>query len=174
MALVLALAGRSLVAQSATTWMIGGGLSLPTGEFNSYANNGWTVHAGIARRLGTHGVSFRIEGLLARNNDTTGLGVHESTRLISGLASVVYHFDGARPHIYALIGAGALQRRFTSDDPEEIPINDTRAVVQVGEGVVIPIGRLRTFVEGRFVTTVGPGAFQFFTVTIGLRLHDKP
>jgi len=173
LALVLALAGQPLRAQSATTWIVGGGFSLPTGEFNSYANKGWGLAAGMEHRLGHSGAAIRLDGGLAKNNDTTGLGVHESTRLITATGSVVYHFDGARPHLYVLAGAGLLNRHFTSDDPEELPITDNRGVVQVAEGVIIPIGRLRTSIEGRFVTTVGPGAFQFFTVTAGLRFRDR-
>jgi len=169
LALVLALGGRPLAAQSATSWIAGGGLSLPAGEFNSYANTGWSLTGAVERQLGAHPTGLRLGVGYAVNNDVTAIGFHETTQLSSVFGSVVYHFVGAHPHIYAMIGAGVFHRSFSSDDPDDIPIADNRFAVQIGEGVQFRIRSVRVFVEGKFITTLGPGPFQYFPLIAGIR-----
>ena len=169
-ALALVLRVGALAGQSATTWFAGGGLSLPAGDFSVYANTGWGVVGGLEHRLGTHLTALRVDLSYATNGDTTALGFHETTHLLSALASLVYHFDGAHPHLYALVGAGYFSRRFSSDDPEDIPIDDGHFAIQLGEGLIFRVRSATIFAEGRFVTSLGPGPFRYFPVVVGVRL----
>lgn len=169
-ALTVALGAKAVAAQRGTSWLLGAGLSLPAGDFNSYANNGWGVIAGAERPLGSRSVALRLDLSLAQNRDLTASGIHESTRLTSALTSFVYHFQGARPHLYALAGAGFFHRRFSSDDPDELPINTSHVAIQFGEGLIIPVQSVKLFIEGRFVTSLGVEPFRFFPVVVGVRL----
>ena len=169
-ALILASSTNGLAGQSATTWIAGGGLSLPVGDFNIYANDGPGLLAGIERSIGRHPTALRLDLSYGVNSDNTAIGFHETTRLYSVLGSVVYHFTGSRPHLYALAGVGYFHRRFTSNDPDETPINDSHVAIQVGEGAIVQVGSFKLFVEGRFVSSVGTGPFRFAPLIIGLRL----
>ena len=168
-ALVFSLATHPLAGQSNTTWLAGAGLSVPGGVFSAYANKGWDVTVGWEHGFGKHPIAVRVDLSYARNADTTGLGFHETTRLVTAMANVVYHFRGAQPHLYALLGVGEFSRRFSSDDPNDPPINDSRIGLQVGEGLIFRFRSAAIFVEGRFVTGVGPQPLRFFPVVVGIR-----
>lgn len=168
-ALVFMLAAHPLAAQSNTAWLVGAGFSLPTGVFNSYANTGWDVTAGLEHALGNHPVALRLDLSYARNTDTTGIGFHEITRSINVMANVVYHFQGARPHLYALFGIGDFIRRFSSDDPDDPGLNDSHLAFQVGEGLIFRVRSATVFVEARFVTAAGSLPLQFFPLVVGVR-----
>jgi hypothetical protein len=172
-ALVILFAAHPLVAQSQSTWLLGGGLSVPVGEFSSYANNGWDVTAGWERAFGKHPVALRVDLSYARNTDTTGLGFHETTQLTNAMVNVVYHFQGARPHLYMLLGVGEFHHWFSSDDPQDIPINDSRVAIQFGEGVTFRIGSTVIFAEGRFVTALEEQPLRFFPVVVGVRFGGQ-
>jgi hypothetical protein len=161
--------GKALPGQSTTTAFAGVGLSIPAGDFGMYANNGASLVAGIERSLGTHPTALRLDLTYAVNLDSTTIGFHETTHITNALLSLVYHFQGSRPHLYAMVGVGAFHRTFSSDDPDDIPLDDVRFAVQLGEGVVARIGRAHLFLEGRFVSTVGSGAFRYFPVNVGVR-----
>lgn len=168
--LIVALAAQALAGQSATTWITGGGLSFPSGAFNTYANVGWDLTGAVERSLGSHPTALRLGVGYAVNKDVTAIGFHETTRLNSVFGSVVYHFVGARPHIYAMIGFGLFNRNFSSDDPDDAGGAESHFAMQLGEGVQFPIGSVRIFVEGRFITTLGPGPFQYIPLVAGVRL----
>ena len=168
-ALVVMFTAPPLAAQSNTTWLVGAGLSLPAGVFNAYANTGSDITAGWEHRFGKHPFAVRLDLSYATNTDTTGIGFHETTHLINAMANVVYHFQGARPRHYALLGVGHFSRRFSSDDPNDAPINDSRLGLQVGEGLIFRFRSAAIFVEGRFVTGVGPQPLRFFPVVVGIR-----
>ena len=160
-------------AQSATTWIAGGGLSLPSGEFNTYANTGWDLTGAVERSLGRHPTAIRVGLGYAVNSDETRLGFHESTKLSSVFASVVYHVVGARPHIFGLLGIGWFQRQFSSSDPDDPGLTDGHVALQIGEGVTFKVGSARLFVEGRFITTLGPAPFRYFPLIAGIRLGGR-
>jgi hypothetical protein len=161
----------SLAAQSQHSVFVATGLSFPAGVFGAYANTGWTIDAGYELQFGKHPTSIRIDAGLSRNGDTNSVGFKENTRLVRAMASVVYRFKGARPRIYVLAGAGLLAHRFSSEDPDELTMDDSNFAMQLGEGVTFGIGSARFFVEGRFVTTTaGQQSLRYFPVTFGVRL----
>jgi opacity protein-like surface antigen len=168
-AAVLLAAGQArLTAQSRNTLLLGAGLSAPTGIFNTYAGNGTDITVGAEHAFGRR-TSLRIDFSYATNGDTSGVGFHETTHMISGMVNFVYHFVDAHPHIYVLAGAGILARRFSSMDPNDTPINDSRLGFQVGEGVTFRVKSVALFLEGRFVSATGQQPLQFFPVVVGVR-----
>jgi hypothetical protein len=168
--LAMGLGAQALSGQSATTFSVGGGLALPAGEFNTYADNGWSINGAVEHRLGSHPTALRLGVSYTVNADNTAIGFHETTRLTGAFASFVYHFVGARPHIYGLIGLGAFHRDFSTTDTEDPGLRDTRFAMQLGEGVQFSIRSVRLFVEGRFITTLGQSPFQYFPIIAGVRL----
>ncbi len=165
----LLVACNHLTAQATTRLFGGVGLSIPAGDFSAYANNGWSVTGAVERSFGRHPSALRLDVTYAVNLDSTAIGFHETTKLTSAMVSWVYHFEGSRPHIYALVGMGVLHREFSSDDPDDLPIDNTDFALQLGEGVYVRIKSAKLYLEGRFVSTVGSGAFRYFPVTVGVR-----
>lgn len=170
---LLAASASAVGAQSPNSIIIGGGRSLPAGVLNSYADNGWNITAGVEHRFGGHPTSLRLDLSYSADADTSGVGFHEMTRLITGMVNVVYHLPGAHPRIYLLLGAGVMQRRFTSADPFDTGIKDSFGAFQIGEGVDFRVGRLALFLEGRYVSAVGPEALKYFPVILGVRIGDR-
>ena len=168
-ALAIFASPSALHAQSHNKVLLGAGASIPAGIFDAYANIGWSVMGAYERQLGSHPTSLRVDVGYSRNTDTTGVGFHETTRLITAMASVVHPFPGAKPHLYILVGAGYFGRRFSSDDPADPPIDDSRWGLQVGEGFEFRIKSVKLFAEGRFVSGVGPQPLRFFPVIVGMR-----
>jgi hypothetical protein len=159
-------------AQSDNSLMVGAGLSEPTGIFNSYAGQGWAAVVAGEYRLGQHPVGLRVDLSYTRNSDTSGVGFHETTAIVTPMVGVVYHLQRARPQFYLLAGGGVLSRRFTSNDQEDPMIHDTKAAVQIGEGAIFRIGGWSIVLEARFITETGPQPMQFFPITLGVRFGD--
>jgi hypothetical protein len=172
--LMLICAWQPLAGQSTTTWILAAGVSVPDGVYGAYADRGLDLTAGLERSLGSHPFSVRLDFSYAVNSDTTGIGFHETTRLISGMANLVYHFRDARPRIYALVGLGYFGRRFSTDDPDDSSINDALMGFQLGEGIILRVRSATLFGEGRFVSQFGTQPLSFFAVTLGVRLGQKP
>ena len=171
--LLLTCAAAPAAAQSRSTWFAGVGVSLPAAEFASYANTGWDAAVGWERRLGHNPVALRLDGSYGVNSDSTYLGFHERTTLLTGIVSLVYHFDGAKPHLYALAGAGYFRHHFSSDDPAEVPETISQLALQFGEGLTFTVGSMALFVEGRLVTSFGSNRLQFFPLMAGVRLGSS-
>jgi hypothetical protein len=168
--LMLICAWQPLAGQSTTTWVLGAGVSVPSGVLADYADKGWNGTVGVERSLGRHPFSVRLDFTYAVNSDTTGIGFDETTRFIVAMANIVYHFQGAKPHLYALVGLGYVGRRFSTDDPDDSSINDAYMGFQLGEGIVFPIRSARVFTEGRFISQFGQSPLSFFSIMAGVRL----
>lgn len=172
LALLFCGAGQA-AAQSHSIWLAGAGLSLPAAAFATYANAGWDAVIGWEHRFGQHPVAWRVDGSYGANSDNTNIGFHERTTLLTGTVNLVYHFDGAKPHLYALVGAGYFRQHFSSDDPAATPVTVSQLALQVGEGLVFRAGSVALFIEGRLVTSFGPNRLRFFPVVAGVRLGSS-
>ena len=167
--LLLGAAGAA-PAQSGSVWLAGAGISLPASEFGSYANPGWNAIAGWEHRIGHSPVALRLDASYGANSDSTDIGFHETTTLLTTMVDVVYHFDGARPRLYALAGGGYFRHHFSSDDPAETAESVSQLAFQFGEGLCFRLGRSsQLYLEARLVTSFGPDRLQFFPLMAGVR-----
>ena len=163
-------AWRPLAGQSTTTWVLGAGVSVPSGVLADYADKGWSGTVGVERSLGRHPFSVRLDFTYAVNSDTTGIGFNETTKFLVAMANLVYHFEGSKPHLYALVGLGYVGRRFSTDDPDDSSIDDALMGFQLGEGIAFRIRSATVFTEGRFVSQFGQAPLSIFSIMAGVRL----
>jgi hypothetical protein len=167
----LALSAGSAQAQSGLTFGLGGGVTLPTGDFADFSKPlGWQGTAIVgyqpAGNLGAR-VDF-LYGQTKFDEDETG-GIGGKTTLAGGLASLVYNFSSAgavKP--YLIGGAGVYNVKI---DPDAGSSDDeTKFAAGGGLGIKFKAGSdANFFVEGRFVNvfTSGDDA-NFIPVTVGV------
>jgi hypothetical protein len=150
---------------------LGGGVSLPVGEFGSTTNTGWHGLAGISYAPGPFGV--RVDGALNRFDIEGEPDLDVQTQVLHGTANAVYSFtrpgeSSLRP--YLIGGVGYYRTKEIGDDAD---VGDTADFgVNGGAGVGFRGGALGGFVEGRFhnIFMVGTDTNSAFVVfTIGVR-----
>lgn len=150
---VLALIGGAQVAH-ARMWHvgIGGGMSVPAGDFKDALKNGvhgqgffdYTLPGGFAGRAALNYQRFDIKSLSgSASQPTTG-----TSSVLSGLANLSYglNLKMARPYITAGLGAFQLQSSPSGGSSH----SDVHFGVNGGAGVQVKLGSIQGFVEGRY------------------------
>jgi opacity protein-like surface antigen len=130
-------------AQQGFLFGVGGGATVPLGDFNIDAKLGWHGLAIVGYNSATSPLGFRLDGLYGENKLD---GSNGKTKLAGGLANGVYEFGGgggARP--YLIGGAGVFNVKVPAG-------SQTKFALGGGLGLAFPIGSdSRFFVEGRYV-----------------------
>jgi hypothetical protein len=153
---------------------LGGGVSIPVGEFGSTTNTGWHGLAGISYARGPVGV--RVDGALNRFDFDTegGPDLDIQTQVLHGTANAVYSFNRSgesRLRPYLIGGVGYYQTKQTGDDADAGDTADPG--VNGGAGIGLRAGAVGGFVEGRFHNIFMTGtdtnsAFVAFTIGVTL------
>jgi opacity protein-like surface antigen len=168
---LLALGAGSAQAQSGLTFGLGGGVTLPTGDFADFSKSlGWQGTAIVgyqpAGNLGAR-VDFLYGQTKFDEDETAGLG--GKTTLAGGLASLVYRFPVAGSVKPYLVGGAGVYNVKT--DPDALPSDDeTKFAAGGGLGIKFKAGSdAQFFVEGRFINvfTSGDDA-NFIPLTVGI------
>jgi hypothetical protein len=174
LAMGLLLAISPVQAQDAGTRVefgVGGGVSIPTGDFDDVAKTGWHGSALVSIVPATIPVGFQIDGTFSRFSDDTPLDIKE--QLIYGTGNVVYNFQTAedsRFRPYLIGGGGVYNLDAKGDDVPSGIESTTKFGVNAGAGFNFSAGSAGLFIEGRFhsVFTEGPNT-QFIPITLGVR-----
>ncbi len=165
----------SVQAQSGLSFGIGGGGTLPTGDFADFSKPvGWQGTAIVGYQPAGN-VGARVDFLYGQTNfDQDEAGVDGKTTLAGGLASLVYRFPTAgsvKPYI--LGGAGVYN---VKTDPDGAPSDDeTKFAAGGGLGIKFRAGSDASFfVEGRFVNVFTSGSdANFIPVTVGVTFATR-
>ena len=170
--LVLVASATPLAAQKADIkargyFGLGGGLSIPVGDYADVTKTGWVgdVFGGFTTKGGL--VGGRLDAMWAQNSNKSGDG---HTRLLGANADVVIT-PGRRPmkvHPYFLAGLGVYNGKSTQTGASG---SSTKFAINGGAGVQVHTGhRMDVFLEGRFVTIRTSGtATNFVPIFLGLR-----
>jgi Outer membrane protein beta-barrel domain len=167
--------GAPTAAAQSVRFGVGGGATIPLSDYKNMDNTGWhaLVKADIAIPLSPVGV--RVDGLYAQTDHqapATG-----NTKLIGGLASVVYTIPTAAPIVkpYLLVGGGVYHVKQTfPSQPGTSEFSATKAAFAGGAGVSIGVGPVHAFAEARYTSVQTSGsALQFVPVTAGLSFGSK-
>ena len=164
-------------AQGATRFdfAVGGGVSVPTGDFDNAAKLGWHGTAAVRVFPQAMPVAFQVDGNFARLSDESALDI--SQQLIYGTGDVLYQFQTSeqtrfRPYLIGGVGVYNL-------DPKgnDVPANassQTKFGVNAGAGFDFKAGAASLFAEGRF-HNVFTDAFdtQFIPLTVGVRFGGR-
>lgn len=176
------LAGAGLnaaVAQAqdspAFDFAVGGGVSVPTGDFDDAAKLGWHGMAAVRILPRTLPVGFQVDGNFARLSDESAFDVQ--SQLIYGTGNVLYRFQTAeatRFQPYLIGGGGVYNLDAKGDDVPSGVESETKFGINAGAGFDFKAGAAALFVEGRFhnVFTDGSDA-QFIPITVGVRFGGR-
>jgi len=161
--LALVLGAGSLSAQKARI-MVGGGLLMPMGNYKDLDKMGFMGQAGIGFPVGPVGI--RIEGDYGQTShkDTTS----GNTKIIGGMASVVYHFKSPstiKP--YVLGGLGMYNVKF---DISGVSASSTKLAFGGGAGLELKMTGASLYLEARYVNiTTSGSSLSFIPITVGVR-----
>lgn len=174
LALASALFTTSAQAQTSVQFGIGGGLTLPLGDFGDAAKTGFqgALHAEFAPA--NMPVGFRIEGMYQRLGFSdlfeTAFG-SGNWQIISGTANVVYTFQTSEEstfHPYLIGGAGVYNMKSNFDDFDDD--SETKFGINGGAGFNVAMGGASVFIEGRFHNVFTEDeSTNFVPINIGVR-----
>jgi hypothetical protein len=137
---------------------VGGGVTLPSGDYNTYAKAGWMVNAGFTP---WHSADERAkvwaEGFYGSNSHDDFAG--DKTNLYGGLGSLTYNLTEGGSAVPYLIGSvGYMVHQYKSDDfPDE---EGSDGGFAFGGGAGVGIGKL--YLEGRYFSASISGATTAF------------
>jgi opacity protein-like surface antigen len=176
LAISTALASAPVHAQGAE-FSLGGGATIPLGNFGDVAKTGWNGLVGVSFTPPTLPLGFQVDGMYQRLGvDGGGLDLDATNQIIQGTANAIYKFKTAetspvRP--YLIGGVGVYNFKTVGDDADLFGDGDssTDFGINLGAGFDFKLSSIGAFVEGRFhdVFTDGENV-RFLPITVGIRL----
>jgi hypothetical protein len=172
-AVLLATVGAApAVAQA--RFSLGGGLTVPLGDFDDAVGTGWHGLAALGFQPADLPVGFQIDGMYQRFGfDEVPDDFDANFQLIQGTANVVYTFTTAEEstfHPYLIGGVGLYNAKATGDDVGDTE-SQTDFGVNAGAGFDFRLGSVGLFVEGRFHNVfTEDNSTNFIPITAGIRL----
>lgn len=140
---------------------LGGGVTIPTGDFGDFADTGWMTTGGFSVDIGDSGASAGLEGFYGQNNhETEG----EKTNPYGAMGFLLYRVGNpSRVGPYVFGGAGILVHDFSSAGES---VSDTNFGYEFGAGLDFPFAdRVGLWLEGRWM---GASDTNFFGILAGL------
>lgn len=169
-ALAASVGAAPAVAQGAE-FSLGGGLTLPLGNFDDAAKLGWHGMGAVSFVPENLPVGFQIDGSFSRLSDESPADIQ--SQLIYGTGNVIYKFKVAedtkfRP--YLIGGGGVYNVDAKGDDVPSGVESVTKFGLNAGAGFDFKAGSAGVFLEGRFhnVFTEGDN-LNFIPFTVGVR-----
>ena len=171
MVLVTSVARAQDASGTAVEFGVGGGLSLPLGDFDDFAKTGWHGTALVSVVPASIPVGFQIDGNFSRFSDDTPLDIKE--QLIYGTGNVVYNFktsEDSRFRPYLIGGVGVYNLDAKGDDVPSTVESTTKFGINGGAGFNFSAGSAGLFLEGRFHNVFTEGSnTNFIPITVGVR-----
>ena len=146
----------------------GGGVSIPSGDFADEVGTGWLgqVVAGITGPTGK--IGGRINGTYTNHTFDTVLSDDPSFRFIGVMGDVVFTpgQPDAKLRPYLLGGLGFQNGKADLAGAE----SETNFAFNLGGGVNIAMGRIKLFIEGRWLSVRSdPASANMIPITAGLK-----
>jgi opacity protein-like surface antigen len=150
---------------------VGGGVSVPTGDFKKAFDNGYNAQAFLQIKPPGLPVSLRVTGTFNRfdlkdvqvgtGGETNGYG-----QIAGGLANATVHLPLGPISPYIMAGLGALNFKTSVESGStDVTDSETKFAINGGAGLAIKLGRMDAYVEGRVANVyTEKGARDFKTV----------
>ncbi len=166
-AAVVALAAALLAAPASLSaqvhFILGAGLSSPTGDLSNVVSTGYHARAGIQIGAPLFPLSVRAEGDV--NRFPAVAGGSGQTTIADGTASLVLSLGGVGISPYVLGGIGRYRASYSGGGG-----TSTNTGYHAGVGLSFGILGFGGFLEGRFVNiSAAGGNARYFPITVGLR-----
>jgi len=150
------------------TFGIAGGASIPIGDFADFASTGWHAGALVEWNTPSSPIGVRFEGVYHKFGEKD----ENYPNMIVGLANLVWNFPMTEPYTvrpYLIGGAGIYNERCDGCDSQ------TKAGLNGGGGITIPLSGFSTFVEARFHivfdSDAGSSNTMFVPISVGIRFR---
>ncbi len=147
--LVSLVAASAAQAQTArASFFLGGGATIPTGDFKDVAKTGWNGVGGVNFMLPGVPFGIRVDGMYSQNSDKAGSSA--KVKIFSGNADAVFAFGapGSMVKPYILAGLGAANVKV--DDGAGFSESETKLAFNGGAGINFMLSSVTIFVEGRY------------------------
>lgn len=147
-ALALALQGVFAAGVSAQSVYVGGGATVPTGDYGNYASVGFMAFGGVLVPVGDAGVSVGAQGFWGTNShDVDG----DKTNLYGGMGIVGFTFSPeatASPFVFG--GLGLMTHSFKSDSTPSAEGSVSDLAAGFGAGMAFPLGSIGGMVAASY------------------------
>ncbi len=143
-------------------WGVGAGLLMPMGTYGDLDKVGFTGGLGGTYQL-PGGIGIRADVSYGTTSEKSGVTAHK-TKILGGMASVVYHLAAAGPRPYVMGGLG-----FSNVKVD--PASDTKFAFGLGLGVALPLGTggNRLFAETRYTSVQTDGnSLNYLPIVVGI------
>lgn len=162
---LLTLAGTAQAqGVSPISFGVAGGISMPTGDYGDVAKSGYHGEVMMGIHLPAMPLSFRIEGMYAKN-DGKDLFEGMSQRILGGTGNVLFDIPAAGPTKFYLIGGGGVYN-LKVDDVDE---STTKFGLNGGAGVRFQLAGISPFVEARYHSVFTDGShLNMIPVSVGI------
>jgi Outer membrane protein beta-barrel domain len=176
-AVLMATLGAAPAMAQGAKFSLGGGLTLPLGDFGEGAGTGFHGLAAVSFQPGSSPVGIQVDAMYQRfgvEEDPILGDVDANFQLIQGTANAVYRFQSSedtkiRPYIIG--GVGLYNLKLTGDDAPDNLDSNTDFGINGGAGFDFVAGSVGLFVEGRFHNVFSDGeSMNFIPITVGVRL----
>jgi hypothetical protein len=136
---------------SAQGVFLGGGATIPTGDYGDYADVGWMAEAGISFPMNEEGVYLFGDGLYGSNSHSDHEG--DKTNLLGILGGVELDLsEEGSAGVFLFAEAGILRHTYKSDEFPDEEGTDTGFAFGAGAGYGFPLGEtLNGWVLGRYL-----------------------
>ena len=153
---------------SPLTFGIAGGVSIPLGDFADFAGTGWHAGGLVEWNTPTSPIGVRAEGVYHKFGEKG----ENYPSMIAGLVNLVWNFPMTQPYTvrpYLIGGAGIYDERCDGCPSQ------TKAGLNGGGGITIPLTGFSTFVEARFHIVFDSNTSQsnstFVPISVGIHFR---
>jgi opacity protein-like surface antigen len=162
--MALGVAAQPASAQS-IRWGLGAGLLMPMGDYADADKMGYTAGLGGTYNLPS-GVGIRADISYGTTSEKDGASPH-STKILGGMASVVYAFGSAGPKPYLLGGIGLSNFK---QEAGGVSAGETKVSFGFGAGLTFPLGTggNRLFAETRYTSVSTTVKATFLPIIVGV------
>lgn len=164
LALAITALSTPAAAQNKPFYFLGGGLTVPTGDYGTYAKTGWMLDGGVGVPTGADGkIWFGGDAMFGVNNHEGDAG--DKTTLYGAHGNVGYQFvpNALSPYVYGT--AGLLVHKYSPGDSGFESSSDTEFAWGGAAGISAPMGGASFWVEARFVSR---GDTRFIPLMVGV------
>ena len=157
-----ALQGQHAQPTEGIRFGVGGGITLPTGDYGTADKAGWHVMGLIQLPISQSPIHLRFDALYGSTSHKSGFG-SGNTKLTGATADLLYHLGDRRASVrpYVLGGLGIFD---VSDGS-----STSKFAFGLGGGILFGVGTMHAFLEGRYISVqTSPSSLTFIPISVGL------
>jgi len=163
-----AIAASPAAAQTRASFMLGGGLTVPLGDFGDAAKLGWHGLGGVEFGFPTLPVGIRVDGIYGQHKFENNPFTDGKFKLFGANADVVWHSKTPGVQFYVLGGPGIYNVK--ADPDVGSGTDETKFALNGGAGIRFGTSMARFFAEGRYVNVFTSGSdAHFIPLTVGVQ-----